>query len=296
MKIQELDHGLTLNKPAEDYVRSPGLHMSEIYNSLFEELEPARFSKGDGPDKVKMEVGLAFEETLEIALSTRLLGERPKEFAALPSGKVVKVGTPNSIAFSPDQLLFNGVTRLGEFKATWMSIRHGIHDADEGVLLPAADAVGAALRAVREWRLLVEAALWGRPSPRVGYRVPRARAGRQLGHADEARQEEGDARMMVPGHGNVAVSKLGIVAACVIEEVERAQAKFPPYNSAHEGHSVIQEEFEELWDEIKNNKAEGAALRQMQEAIQVAATAIRYVHDLMSDEAVQNELLRRVSR
>jgi hypothetical protein len=92
------------------------------------------------------------------------------------------------------------------------------------------------------------------------------------------------------------VSKADLVLACVMDEVERAQAKFKPYNSAHEGSSVIREEFEELWDEIKNNKAEGSAERQMQEAIQVAATAVRYVNDLMSDAAVQGEFLRRTTR
>lgn len=128
MKTQEVEHGLTLNQPAEGYVRSPGLHLSEIYNALYEEMEPDRFKKGDGPDKVKMEMGSAFEEVLEIALASRILGERPSEFAALASGKVVPVGTPRSIIFSPDYLIFNGVMRLGEFKATWMSIRQGIED------------------------------------------------------------------------------------------------------------------------------------------------------------------------
>lgn len=127
MKIGEFEHGLELNKPTEGYVRTPGLHMSAIYNSLFEKLEPARFTKGD-PDRVKMELGTAFEEVLEIALAERIFGSRPPEFAALPTGKVVPVGTSGSIIFSPDHLIFNGHVRLGEFKATWMSIRQGIQD------------------------------------------------------------------------------------------------------------------------------------------------------------------------
>ena len=128
MIIEPIEHGLTLNQPTEGYVRSPGLHMSTIYNTLFEELEPTRFTKGDGPDKTKMEVGTAFEEVLEIALAHRVCGVRPPEFAATPDGELVPVGTENSVAFSPDHLLFNGVMRLGEFKATWMSIRGGIED------------------------------------------------------------------------------------------------------------------------------------------------------------------------
>lgn len=74
--------------------------------------------------------------------------------------------------------------------------------------------------------------------------------------------------------------QLADIIARVATEVQAAQAKFPPYNSAHEGASVIREEFEELWDEIKNNKVVGAKDRQMAEAIQVAATAVRFVFDL----------------
>lgn len=128
MRLVETDHGLVLNQPTEGYIRTPGLHLSDIYNQLYAELDPARFAKGGGPDAVKMEMGSAFEEVLEIALAHRMLAERPGEFACLPSGRIVPVGSPNSIIFSPDQFLFNGVTRLGEFKATWMSIRQGIQD------------------------------------------------------------------------------------------------------------------------------------------------------------------------
>ena len=69
MKIVPIEHGLTLAAPAEGYVRSPGLHMSQLYGSLFEGLEPERFgSKDGGPDPLKLELGLALEEGLEEAL------------------------------------------------------------------------------------------------------------------------------------------------------------------------------------------------------------------------------------
>lgn len=130
MKITEIDHGLALNQPAPGYVRSPGLHMSDIYNSLYEEMEPSRFKKSEkGPNAAIMEVGSAFEEALEIALAHRLMGERPGEFAATPAGLIVPVGTPGSIIFSPDNFLYEPtLTLLGEFKATKMSIKHGIED------------------------------------------------------------------------------------------------------------------------------------------------------------------------
>lgn len=74
--------------------------------------------------------------------------------------------------------------------------------------------------------------------------------------------------------------EVGFILDAVAAEVARAQAKFQPYHSAHEGASVIREEFEELWDEIKNNKQYGSRQRQMLEAIQIAATAVRFIYDL----------------
>lgn len=69
-------------------------------------------------------------------------------------------------------------------------------------------------------------------------------------------------------------------------EYGRAAKKFKPYNSAHEGHSVIREEVEELWDEIKHNKVEGAKRRQIEEAVQVASTALRFIINLGEGETL----------
>ena len=62
----------------------------------------------------------------------------------------------------------------------------------------------------------------------------------------------------------------------ILNELERATKKFGPFNSMHEGSAVIREEFEEMWDEVKGNNVEAA----IEEAIQVAAMAIRFVLDL----------------
>lgn len=61
-------------------------------------------------------------------------------------------------------------------------------------------------------------------------------------------------------------------------ELDRA-AKFPIFNSAHEGYGVLLEEVDELWDAIKNNKTVHP-IDQMAEAIQVAAMAVKYVESL----------------
>lgn len=132
MKIEPIEHGLVLNQPTEGYVRSPGLHMSDIYNSLFKGLDPKRFDKGTGPDVLAMDYGSSFEEALEEAVAhyfaKRSTGgsDRPGEYACLADGRIVKVGTPKSIIFSPDHFFYNGVTRLGEFKSTRMTIGGGI--------------------------------------------------------------------------------------------------------------------------------------------------------------------------
>ncbi len=60
------------------------------------------------------------------------------------------------------------------------------------------------------------------------------------------------------------------------KEYNRAQTKFPPYNSPHEGYAVIQEELDEMWNDVKGNCHQAA----IEEATQVAATAIRYLVDL----------------
>lgn len=67
----------------------------------------------------------------------------------------------------------------------------------------------------------------------------------------------------------------------VNKELTRAVLKFGPFVSPHEAHSVIREEMEELWDEIKKNK--GREQPAFDEAIQLAAMAVRYVFDLKKD-------------
>jgi hypothetical protein len=78
---------------------------------------------------------------------------------------------------------------------------------------------------------------------------------------------------------------MGITAvmAAIQDELVKANAKFPGFNSAHEGHSVIREEFEELWDHVKADT--GYSFQAYDEAKQVAAMAAKYM--LMVRERVE---------
>ena len=64
------------------------------------------------------------------------------------------------------------------------------------------------------------------------------------------------------------------------EEVKRADDRYFPFRSNHEGISVLREEFEELWDEIKLSKNVIGNKRMQEEAVQVAAMAVKFIRDL----------------
>lgn len=64
----------------------------------------------------------------------------------------------------------------------------------------------------------------------------------------------------------------------ILNEFTRAQAKHAPMNSPHEGHSVIREEFEELWEHVRADT--GRSPDAMHEAAQLAAMALRYMVNL----------------
>ena len=111
MKIRTHEHHLDLLGTSSGY-RSPGLHMSEIYNHYYQRADPKRY-RGGAFDLVRMEAGSALEVVLENALSSRMAGERPGEFQ-----------TEEGIWFSPDIIAFEGkILVLGEIKATWMSCK-----------------------------------------------------------------------------------------------------------------------------------------------------------------------------
>lgn len=68
----------------------------------------------------------------------------------------------------------------------------------------------------------------------------------------------------------------------VFEELKSATSKFGSFGNSHEGCSVIREEFEELWDAVKDKKC--GLPEQRKEAIQVAAMAIRFIYDICPEK------------
>lgn len=77
--------------------------------------------------------------------------------------------------------------------------------------------------------------------------------------------------------------KLGDEAA---NELISAHLLFPEFNGGHEGYAVLLEEVEELWAEVKASKPHDRRLKQMRkEAIQVAAMALRFVHDVCDKDS-----------
>jgi hypothetical protein len=147
-------------------IRAEGLHASDIYNDLFQSLEPKRYVRDREPPPLLLEMGLIFERMLEEGILRRIEAwpvtvervERPGEFTE--SGTFE--GEPFTIHFTPDLLIFNGDLRVGEIKATKMSpgVSLEVIDAylrreDEAI-----DAVGQALRAQKFDKYWVQVKLY----------------------------------------------------------------------------------------------------------------------------------------
>lgn len=66
----------------------------------------------------------------------------------------------------------------------------------------------------------------------------------------------------------------------VASELQRARLLHKPLNSAHEAYSVILEEIDEFWDEVKKKRSERNHCNMRKELVQIAAMAVRALSDL----------------
>lgn len=112
MKITSVPHGVEIIGPSEG--RSPGLHVSELYGSFYQDADPKRYRSGGEMPFTKMAMGLAWETYLE----KRLLASGIN--AIRPDEQMVQLAT-GPMAFSPDLFLVNGHDSGGEIKLTFMS-------------------------------------------------------------------------------------------------------------------------------------------------------------------------------
>lgn len=77
-----------------------------------------------------------------------------------------------------------------------------------------------------------------------------------------------------------AVTRDVIALNHLAEELKRARALHSPLNSSHEAYSVILEELDEFWVEVKKKRANRDKGLMFKELIQVAAMAVRATSDL----------------
>ena len=59
-------------------------------------------------------------------------------------------------------------------------------------------------------------------------------------------------------------------------QAQRVTEKYGPFASAHEAHSVIREELEEFFDEVRKKRELRSKLALRNECIDIAAAALRY--------------------
>lgn len=73
----------------------------------------------------------------------------------------------------------------------------------------------------------------------------------------------------------------GLFADLQRQEIEAARSKHRPINSAHEGYSVILEELDEFWEEVRKKRSERSRERMVAELVQIAAMAQRTAEDVI---------------
>ncbi len=87
-----------------------------------------------------------------------------------------------------------------------------------------------------------------------------------------------------PTPAQVQVEMITAVFTAVQIELGKAMAAWPPFNSAHEGFAVLQEEIDELWEHVRVKQKNRDLSAMQKEALQVAAMAMRFALEVCTEE------------
>lgn len=80
------------------------------------------------------------------------------------------------------------------------------------------------------------------------------------------------------------IRTLSSVQLKVENEIIKARESWPRFNSAHEDFAVLKEEVDELWEYVKTNQKKRDLISMQEEAIQVAAMAMRFAMEVCDEE------------
>jgi hypothetical protein len=78
----------------------------------------------------------------------------------------------------------------------------------------------------------------------------------------------------------LARDRLRSVLVATLQELERAQTRYAPMHSPHEGYAILREEVDELWNVVKRRPSPKNLPAMRAEAVQVAAMGLRFLLDL----------------
>ena len=67
-------------------------------------------------------------------------------------------------------------------------------------------------------------------------------------------------------------------------ELDRARLRFPTMASAHEGYALIAEEFDELWDIVKQKQTQRDYAELRKETVQLGAMVLAFLIEIVDAE------------
>lgn len=80
------------------------------------------------------------------------------------------------------------------------------------------------------------------------------------------------------------MSDLLHAADAALSEAKQGRDKWGVMNSAHEAYAVMLEEVDELWDHVKTKQSRRNLIEMRDEAISVAAMALRFAAEVCNEE------------